>query len=1255
MAVKSKKDRISKMIGALKKVADGDYSVKLDISARNDEIDSLADAINKTIEKAGKPIAAGGQTDSYRQRQDSGERYRSILENMEEVYLETDLKGNYIFFNDALCRVLGYSRAELTNNNYRRFSPPGTEKKKLEIFNEVYRTGKKRTFAEYTIMAKDGSSKLLEMSIALLRSPSGEPTGFGCVGRDVTEKIEAEKKIKDNERHLRLITENIHEVIWTMDFDLRFTYISPSVSCISSFTPEEIIQKMPLKDILPPETFTMFKNMLTETLAEEESGKVDAVKRQNVFEVYLTRKKGGPIWLEISANFNRNENGRPFEILGIARDITKRKETEEALLESEKRYRMIVDNSRDSIWTMDLNLNFTYLSPSIEKLTGYTLEEFKQIPLHKQLTPASMALVEKIIVEEFAPEESRRPRNPNVSYDIEVENIRKDGSLLWEEVIVSFNRDENGKPLGILGVSRDISERKKAQAAIQASEERYRLIAENMDDVIWTIGLDLRFIYISPSCTHVTGYTPEEAKNMSINELLTPASYAYATKRLAEELALEASGQPVDRQRYITIEVEAIHKEGHTFWLEISGTFIRNTDDSIKEILVVGRNITGRKKVEIALQESEKRYRMIAENMSDIIWTIDFNLQFIYVSPSNSRITGYTAEEMRQIPLNKILSSESFAQAQETLSRELAAEAGSDPIDPNRSRTLELEVYHKNGPTVWLEITATFNRDENGKAMEILAVGRNITERRRIEKALEESEQRYRMIVENMHDLVWTMDFDMNYQYVSPSETRVTGYTPQEVMSSPLEQQITAESYARALAILAEELEREQNGEPADPHRNRIFDVEMNCKDGSTAWAEITATFDRDEKGKAVGIMMIGKDISERKKAQEEKDKLEQQLIQAQKMETIGRLAGGVAHDFNNMLNVILGYAELTKLRLPADSELTQYILEIEKAACRSRDITSQLLAFSRKQIIAPKMINLNKLIAQSQKSIARLIGEDIDLNFFPGNDLSMVSFDPSQFEQILMNMAVNARDAMPDGGKLTMETSNIHLDATYCQNHLEFTPGHYVLLAVSDNGIGMEKDILQSIFEPFFTTKEVGKGTGLGLATVFGIVKQHEGFINVYSEPGQGSTFKIYLPASTATEETTEEIPREELTIGTGTILLVEDDDMLRSMITQMLEMAGYSVIATANPQEALPLCENNDTRIDLLITDVVMPGMNGRELRDRIKIIRPDVKVLFMSGYTSNVIVHHGVLEQGVNFLQKPFSMNILARKVGEMIDSR
>lgn len=399
--------------------------------------------------------------------------------------------------------------------------------------------------------------------------------------------------------------------------------------------------------------------------------------------------------------------------------------------------------------------------------------------------------------------------------------------------------------------------------------------------------------------------------------------------------------------------------------------------------------------------------------------------------------------------------------------------------------------------------------------------------------------------------------------------------------------------------------------------------------------------------------LQVATDITQLKALQEKNVKAEDQLRQAQKMESVGRLAGGVAHDYNNISSIIIGYSELALEKIGQGDPLHDDLIEIYTAAKRSTEITRQLLAFARRQTIAPKVLDLNDTIESMLKILRRLIGEDIDLRWLPGAEVWPIKIDPSQVNQILANLVVNARDAIADVGKLTIETKNVGFDEAYCDNHAGFIAGEYVLLTVSDDGSGMPPETLNKIFEPFFTTKEIGKGTGLGLSTVYGIVKQNDGFINVYSEPEKGTTFKIYLPRCIGGIEAARPEDTSEIPLGRGeSVLLVEDDVSILKLGERILKKLGYNILSATSPMEAIQLANELSGRIDLLITDVVMPGMNGRELSEQLRTLYPDIKVLFMSGYTANVIAHRGLLEDGVYFIPKPFSQKDMAVKVREVL---
>ncbi|MFH2058356.1 MAG: ATP-binding protein [Pseudomonadota bacterium] len=443
-------------------------------------------------------------------------------------------------------------------------------------------------------------------------------------------------------------------------------------------------------------------------------------------------------------------------------------------------------------------------------------------------------------------------------------------------------------------------------------------------------------------------------------------------------------------------------------------------------------------------------------------------------------------------------------------------------------------------------------------------------------------------------------------------------------------------------------------------HRKLLFEskepqeceLRMINTDGQVFWAHLTAIVAQRDTGPACRIVISN--ITERKQSEEANKTLQTQLTQARKMESIGRLAGGVAHDFNNMLTVILGHTQIAMDGMDPSEPLYQDLQEVLNSAQRSADLTKQLLAFARKQFIDPKVLNLNLVIKQMITMLQRLISENIEIVWKTSENLWPVKMDPSQIDQILANLCLNARDAIGNGGKIIIETGMKTFDPAYCAQHPGFVPGDFVLLGVSDDGCGMDKEICNNIFEPFFTTKELGQGTGIGLATVYGIVKQNNGFINVYSEPGQGTTFKIYLPRCMSVHDASKiDLSEEPVPKGSETILVVEDDPAILKLTQRILRQLGYSVIIAATPKEAIRLAREHGSRINLLLTDVIMPGMNGRDLAGHLSGLYPDIKFLFMSGYTAEIIAHKGVLDQGAAFIQKPFSNADLAVTVREVLD--
>ena len=519
-----------------------------------------------------------------------------------------------------------------------------------------------------------------------------------------------------------------------------------------------------------------------------------------------------------------------------------------------------------------------------------------------------------------------------------------------------------------------------------------------------------------------------------------------------------------------------------------------------------------------------------------------------------------------------------------------------------------------------------------------------VAERKLAEEALRDSEGRYRLLFESNPFPMWVYDTEaLTFLAVNDAAIHHYGYSSEEFLAMTIKDIRPAEDVPALLDNIAK-----LSGGPRESGVWR-----HQTKDGSTINVEITS-YPLSFTGRPAALVLAN-DITERKRAEDALHRSEAQLRQALKMEAIGKLAGGVAHDFNNLLTAINGHSEMCLRRLTPEDPLYRHVDGIRRTGDRAAALTRQLLAFSRKQILQPQVIDLNHIVVELSKMLQRLIGEDIDLLMGLEADLGKVKADPNQLEQVLMNLCVNARDAMPKGGKLTVETSNVQLGEEFAGQHLSAPPGNYVMLAVSDTGCGMDALTQARIFEPFFTTKEVGKGTGLGLATVYGIVKQSGGSVWVYSEVGRGSTFKIYFPA---VEGKVEKIKVDaevfELAAGIETVLLVEDEEVVREMAMEILRECGYHVLQAEDGANALQLARQYPGEIHLMLTDVVMPRMSGRELAEQLTPLRPDIRVLYMSGYTDDAIVHHGVLDEGTAFIGKPFSMQALARKVRETLDA-
>jgi PAS domain S-box-containing protein len=644
-----------------------------------------------------------------------------------------------------------------------------------------------------------------------------------------------------------------------------------------------------------------------------------------------------------------------------------------------------------------------------------------------------------------------------------------------------------------------------------------------------------------------------------------------------------------------------------------------------------------RKQAEMELLREKQFAEKLLESLPGIFFLYDSTCHLKRWNKAHETAMGFTADELRDWYIPDWHETPEDAAVGMALVKSV--------LETGVGGAFETTLINKEGRFVPYLISITRLMTPDGPVM--MGVGIDITERKRAEEEREKTERSYQLLVKNIPAVVYKGYVDGAVEFFDNKIQAVIGYSMEDFASGKLKwtELIHPEDAAAAKRSLLQALRGE---------REYVREYRVKRLDGQYAWVQERSQIVCHEDGRIDYISGVLFDVRERKRSEEEKEKLEAQFSQAQKMEAIGRLAGGVAHDFNNMLSVILGYSELALRKLQPIDPIYKELKAVQEAANRSADLTRQLLAFSRKQTISPRVVDLNEQTRAMERLLTRIIGEDINLtlNLLPG--LWPVYMDPAQLDQIVANLAVNSRDAMPEGGKLMVETANTIVDADFCKSHGGLTPGDFVMLAVTDTGCGVDRETLDHVFEPFFTTKPEGKGTGLGLATVYGIAKQNNGFVYIYSELGRGTTVKVYLPRYVGHEAAVPAPPKEGSPAGGWeTILLVEDESQIRQLAKTILETLGYRVLEASSPGEAIVLCEKHPRSIHLLLTDMVMPNMNGKELEGKIRAMMPRVRTLFMSGYTGDVIAQHGVFDETVHFLPKPFSVRSLAEKVRQVLD--
>jgi two-component system cell cycle sensor histidine kinase/response regulator CckA len=929
--------------------------------------------------------------------------------------------------------------------------------------------------------------------------------------------------------------------------------------------------------------------------------------------------------------------------LVVVRDISLPCAAEERAAERTAFLQALTENNPLAIVVIDAGRRVQMCNPAFEHLFGYSHAEIIGSRLEKLVAlPGRESETVGLI--------------GSVEYDGTVcttaQRRRRDGSVVIVRII-GVPLVVNGKRVGSFGIYEDITKQSRVEAEKHRAEEKYRRMFENAVEGIFESTPDGRFVAVNPALVRMAGYSsPSEmidaVQNIGEQLYAAPEELKEVRRRLRERDTVEA------------FECQMLRKDGSKLWISMNVRQVRNARGEIVARNGTAEDITQRKRSQLERQVTTDIIHAVSvtDNLDDLLRLIHGALgqvldaencfvalhdpssgtfhfpffvdKFDQVSPPQEMERSCTAYVFRTgEPI--LMSQELFDQLAARGEVELVGTPSPSwlgvPLRTPAKTIGVLVVQNYENENVYAERDLEFLASVGGQIA--LAI-----ERKRSEERLRESEARLRVLIEQLPAILWTVDKNLRFTSSTGAGLARLGLKPNQLVGVPLYQYF--ETSDDAHPPIAAHL-RAVAGEPVTFH--------YEWKDGS--YACHVEPF-RGSGGEVQGAIGMALDVTDRKK-------LEEQFRQSQKMEAVGRLAGGIAHDFNNLLMVIQGYADLLAEQLPASDSLRRKAEQIQTAAQRATSLTQQLLAFSRRQMLAPKVLNVHGVVADMEKILRRLIGEDIELQTFSAPDLWLVKADRSQIEQVIMNLAVNARDAMPRGGRLTIETANVDIDGSTLHPPAVLPPGNYVMLAVTDNGCGMDAETQAHIFEPFFTTKEKGKGTGLGLATVYGVVKQSGGYIWVYSEPDHGTTFKIYLPkidVDIAGAGRDRPVDTRLLSRGSEVVLLVEDETGVRELARQYLEMSGYTVLEAEDGHTALELAGMHAGPIHLLLTDVVMPGISGRELADRVAAIRPGIKIVYMSGYTDQSVIHHGILEGDAVLLQKPFTLAALAAKLREIL---
>jgi len=1169
--------------------------------------------LGSPIAYKGRPALSGTALDITEQERaaealrESEKTLRSLINATQEALLLVDTGGKVLVANEVLAQKLGRDLAEIVGTCQYDYFPGKVREYRKAQYDTVVRTGSPVRFED------ERNGRLFESFAYPVFDEQGKVSKIAIFAADITARRSAEEELRKSEEKYRELVENANSIILRRDREGRVTFFNEFSQGFFGYMKEEILGKNVVGTIVPEyESTGRDLKWLMEDMGRNPDLYVSNVN-ENI------RHDGERVWVAWTNRPVYDSRGHVAELLCIGNDITALRKAEETLREYEK----AVEGSQDIIVTMDRGYRYLLANAAFLKCTGLSQDKVVGRP------------VAEVVGSDFF----RNVIKPNLDRCFQGELVRYEGKRTFlglgeRNLLISYFPVAG--PHGIdrvVALIRDVTEQRRVEAALRLSEEKYRSIFENAFEGLFQTTPDGRYISANPALAAIYGYdSPREM----IDAVTDIQRQQYVNPEDREVLRNLFDGQGfVER-----FETQLYRKDGERVWISMTARAVRSENGEITHYEGSIEDITSRKQADRDRMAAHRRVLDIIEFLPDATFVIDHERKVVAWNRAMEEMTGLRKKE--------ILGKGDYAYAIPFYgeARPMLIDLIFEGSEENIRR---YDYMEKQGDTYLAEVCVPMIRegegaylsgrasplfDPSGSIIGAIESLRDITEQKRITEELLESEERYRTAIENSSDAV-AMIKGREHLYVNRKFLEMFGFDNSgQVLNQPVGLITHPDDRERVV-----EMNRRRQQNEKIPQQYEFKGIKTN---GDLVFVECSA-IRTTYKGDPITLVYL-RDVTVRKQ-------LEAQLLHSQKMEAVGTLAGGVAHDFNNILTAIIGYGSLLQAGMGNDPK-RQYVDQILASSQKAAVLTQSLLAFSRKQVIELKPGKINEIVREAEKLLKRLLTEDIEFTVTLADPDMTVEADVTQIDQVLMNLAANARDAMPTGGKLTIETKAVHVDNRFGEPHGFSEPGDYVLISVSDTGAGMDRKTREKIFEPFFTTKEVGKGTGLGLSIVYGIVKQHNGYITVSSRPCEGTTFNVYLPLSKTQTRRVDKV-REYIGGGSETILIAEDNHDVRRLAKEILTHQGYTVIEAVDGDDAVRRFMDHRHEIALLLFDVVMPGKNGREAYEEIRRLRPDVKVLFTSGYTGDVVLNKGINDEAINYISKPLTPNELLRKVREVVE--